>query len=867
MEYLNNEILIRSKPILLCFYLTICLTRFLSAEEIAIKFYPENNTQTAIFDATYDSVGNCYYMAVTNRSAYKGFTGLVKLDKCGNVIWYKHYDNIKGVNSYSCTLISPNIISLTTIDQSLPSIDDKGSNIFVDSSGNVITQLTVKISRRSHSAVLKGNYINYIASGDYGKAIYGIDNSGNVMWAKQLTSTDVLFTNSSIYTETVNSRGNLVVLLTNSPYNFMVEIDNNGSVLNQCKISNIYSPYYNLSAYSDGIYLQYNGAGSIENYGKSVAKFDNDFNLLWAKEFYSTNGIDRTTPIFNYGYNFPYSLNLNDGIFYADFTSYLTGAYEYNLVGLNTTTGQVISHNTFEKGFFQSTHNNLMYGLILEDSASSFYRSFLLSGKESILHNCHVKPANNVSVKDIPLIVSPVAGFVSTNDTSGLERYSSYSISSHSIASSFLCDSINIGNDTSVCTFKNYYLTIKDSSKFQKVIWNTGDTLFHLLITKPGKYIATVFNTCGLRMSDSINIYQTLKTKRDTSFNFCLGDTLIYNHKKYFNQGVFFDTILSIQNCDTMQKIQVNLYPRYNFTYHDTICEGERFNNAILFSDTLITNHLFSSKGCDSTINYNIKVNKKASSTQNIQLCRFSFFNGIAIQKDTLIIMLYLNSEKCDSSVNYVIKVMDSIHIQIDTSICIGDVFQSEYYKRDTIIRIVNKSVYNCDSITYYNIIVKKAPEIIIKDSIESDSLILLKATGALSYIWNTNNTSDTILINSFFGGLYYVMGTDNNGCQGIDSINIPYKNIAVYIPTAFSPNNDGVNDELGVMTSSPIPFNLKIFNRWGQLIFESNSIQDKWNGTYHNESMPVDNYLYILETQMPNGKKYLKQGTITLLK
>jgi gliding motility-associated-like protein len=88
-----------------------------------------------------------------------------------------------------------------------------------------------------------------------------------------------------------------------------------------------------------------------------------------------------------------------------------------------------------------------------------------------------------------------------------------------------------------------------------------------------------------------------------------------------------------------------------------------------------------------------------------------------------------------------------------------------------------------------------------------------------------------------------------------------------VYIPTAFSPNNDGINDNFTIFATNPTAFNLKVYNRWGQVIFESFDIQHTWNGTYQGEAVPMDSYVYTLEVVMPNGKHYHKQGIINVIK
>src|SRR5436190_1079837 len=62
-----------------------------------------------------------------------------------------------------------------------------------------------------------------------------------------------------------------------------------------------------------------------------------------------------------------------------------------------------------------------------------------------------------------------------------------------------------------------------------------------------------------------------------------------------------------------------------------------------------------------------------------------------------------------------------------------------------------------------------------------------------------------------------------------------------LYIPNSFTPNNDGINDVFGVNGEGLQNFHIMIFNRWGQVIFESRNPHDTWNGTFKGEPAEID--------------------------
>ncbi len=85
-------------------------------------------------------------------------------------------------------------------------------------------------------------------------------------------------------------------------------------------------------------------------------------------------------------------------------------------------------------------------------------------------------------------------------------------------------------------------------------------------------------------------------------------------------------------------------------------------------------------------------------------------------------------------------------------------------------------------------------------------------------------------------------------------------------IPTAFTPNNDGMNDTYYIMANNVRSFHLDIFNRWGENIFTTNDINTKWDGTYKGKLQPVGEYTLFLSMQYGKDKSLQKTSTVTLL-
>ncbi|HAR20320.1 MAG TPA: hypothetical protein DCR46_06625, partial [Cytophagales bacterium] len=106
--------------------------------------------------------------------------------------------------------------------------------------------------------------------------------------------------------------------------------------------------------------------------------------------------------------------------------------------------------------------------------------------------------------------------------------------------------------------------------------------------------------------------------------------------------------------------------------------------------------------------------------------------------------------------------------------------------------------------------------------------------------------------------GTYYFQGTDANGCVVKDTITVlNYCPPQLHVPSAFSPNDDGLNDMFQVFGNDIVAFDIKIFNRWGELIYQSNDFNFKWDGKYKGETVPIETYPYVISYQ---GAKYKDQ-------
>jgi gliding motility-associated-like protein len=150
---------------------------------------------------------------------------------------------------------------------------------------------------------------------------------------------------------------------------------------------------------------------------------------------------------------------------------------------------------------------------------------------------------------------------------------------------------------------------------------------------------------------------------------------------------------------------------------------------------------------------------------------------------------------------------------------------------------------------------------------------LFAKGSEAVHYLWTpaaglSDNLSPNPLANPRLSTSYVVMVTDIHKCRSFDTVQVRVRtDVPILIPSAFSPNGDGVNDVFGIVNLTfhrVIEF--RVFNRWGQEVFTTQESNKGWDGTYKGEKSPVGVYQYLIRIASPDGQTRTFKGDVTLV-
>jgi len=147
-------------------------------------------------------------------------------------------------------------------------------------------------------------------------------------------------------------------------------------------------------------------------------------------------------------------------------------------------------------------------------------------------------------------------------------------------------------------------------------------------------------------------------------------------------------------------------------------------------------------------------------------------------------------------------------------------------------------------------------------------NLILDASRSFAAYLWSTGETGASISVTQ--PGIYWLQATDLNHCTGTDSLLVQPREClrGLYVPTAFSPDGNSYNDNFKPqLFGTVLLYQLEVYNRYGQLVFSTSNLSEKWDGSYKGAAQPTGTYTWLCRFRLAGQTEQLKRGTVVLLR
>ena len=384
-----------------------------------------------------------------------------------------------------------------------------------------------------------------------------------------------------------------------------------------------------------------------------------------------------------------------------------------------------------------------------------------------------------------------------------------------------------------------------DTTMAYSYLWSTGATTSSIRIHQPGTY--WVHNIkCLDTITDTFNIDSYLYSF--TSANICTGGIYNFRGNPLTLPGNYADTIINPFGCDSI--INLNLILKNNpdsSVISLNLCAGDSFvlNNITYTSPGTFYDTLQNISGCDSAaVTLNITVSQAPTNNFRIDtLCPNDtiYFNGTPISTTGTFYDTLIGNSGCDS-----------IYYELQTTLVSS--------KSDTIYHTI------CDDSTYLfdgkSLDSSGKYTMIIPTASGCDSLVILYLSLAPTYYYYFDSTfcmyDSVFIVNKVItkdGISSFNLLTQDN-CDSVIEVNV-INNCPdnIYVPNSFTPNKDEVNDVfIPVLPDSISNYELTIFNRWGEIIFQTEDVYKSWDGTYNGVLVP--NHIFIWKIRYTYGNE-----------
>ncbi len=417
-------------------------------------------------------------------------------------------------------------------------------------------------------------------------------------------------------------------------------------------------------------------------------------------------------------------------------------------------------------------------------------------------------------------------------------------------------ESVTIGNQT-FSTAGNYAVTLQSAQGCDSIInlslvvnptkttglnytvcTGTIITIGGQQFSATGNYSVTLRTSSGCDSIVNLNLMEKDTLTKDISRTICLGQNFSIGNQTFNQAGNYSVNLRAVAGCDSVVNLSLTVLDTARENISRTICEGDSITIAsqIFKTEGNYSISLPSSISCDSLINLSLTVIAKKSTDVRQEICQGQFVS--------------IGNQTFNQTGNYAIKLMSSL---------------------------------GCDSIVTLTLIVNPLPVIDAvsdRSSALSTQQIQLNVTTSetLSYNWTPVNLVSNALIQNptafITSPTWFVITAINETtqCRVTDSVFVnleylPCTKENIFIPNAFTPNSDGINDKFFIRTTILKTMHLEIYNRWGNKVFETDTITDGWDGIYKGQPAPLESYGYYLKGECLQGGEIVVKGNLTLFK
>jgi gliding motility-associated-like protein len=515
-----------------------------------------------------------------------------------------------------------------------------------------------------------------------------------------------------------------------------------------------------------------------------------------------------------------------------------------------TTTGIYTDHFTAANGCDSARTLNLT---VKPKSTSSITQSICegdayLGYTATGIYTDHFTAANGCdSARTLSLTVKPKSTSSITQSICEGDTYLGYT------ATGIYTDHFTAANGCDSARTLNLTVKPKSTSSITQSICE-GDT--YLGYTMTGIYTDHFTAANGCDSARTLNLTVKAKSTSTITESVCDGQSFA----GYSVSGTYIDHFTAVNGCDSTRTLHLTVKTKSTSAITETICEG---GSVAGYTTTgIYTDHFIAANGCDSTRTLNLTVKPKSTSVITASVCEGQSYLGYAatgIYTDH-----FIAANGCDSTRTLNLTVKAKSTSIITKAICEGDSYAG-YTTSGTYVDHF-AAANGCDSIRTLKLTVSPKPKPDLGPDTElcAGETLTLTAGYFQTYLWQDLSVSDHYVVKA--PGAYRITVTNSCGSAS-DQVIITGKICNPYFPNAFTPNNDGNNDAFRILYAGKLQeYDLQVFNRYGNLIFESKEQQKGWDGSFKGQRSDQGAYIWYCTFKAADVVTRIS-GTVLLLR
>ncbi|MFT3679576.1 MAG: sugar-binding protein [Ferruginibacter sp.] len=361
-----------------------------------------------------------------------------------------------------------------------------------------------------------------------------------------------------------------------------------------------------------------------------------------------------------------------------------------------------------------------------------------------------------------------------------------------------------------------------------------------------------------------------------------------WNGQPYTESGEYKATLTSAAGCDSVATLILTILSSGSSTVSNiSICKNSLpyiWNGSSYNEGGTYFYHTTNAAGCDSTVTLNLTVNNTVTSTTYTSICNAQLpysWNGQLYTAAGEYTVTLSSSGGCDSVAVLILTTVSTVTHSTTLTGCNSVSYNGIIYTSPRVVYETIKGSGGCDSVYIvttinitnetFDLTLKAAPDPVnfgqpVKIMTSSD-----KPYSVLS--WEPTNvfTSQNLLSQEIIADTtehILVTARSSNGCIAKTALKLNInKPSDFWMPNAFTPNDDGNNDYFSAYGTGIKEGLLRIYNQWGQLLFETTNIKKGWDGKYKGVPQPVGVYAYVVFAEMFNGSKVTDKGFLNLIR